>query len=136
MHKIFSLFRRVFKHFAYFTRFHLCRLKISAHSLRLQTGRFSNNRTPQNVRVCLLCNMNEVEDELHFMFICPKYSIVCRQYIDNYYFRSPSTYKLVELFIKKEKRIILDVAHYIEPALSVRFHFFFFVQVMVISSLC
>ena len=102
---------------------HLCRLRTSAHSLRIQTGRFSNNRTPRNERVYLLCNMNEVEDEFHFMFICPKYSILRRKYIDNYYFRSPSMYKLVELFIKQEKRIILNVAHYIESALSVRFHF-------------
>ena len=106
-------------------RSHLCRLRTSAHSLRIQTGRFSNNRTPRNERVCLLCNMNEVEDEFYFMFICPKYSILRRKYIDNYYFRSPSMYKLVELFIKQETRIILNVAHYIESALSVRFHFLY-----------
>ena len=106
-------------------RSHLCRLRTSAHSLRIQTGRFSNNRTPRNERLCLLCNMNKVEDEFHFMFICPKYSILRRKYIDNYCFRSPSMYKLVELFIKKEKRRILNVVHYIESALSVRFHFLY-----------
>ena len=106
-------------------RSHLCRLRTSAHSLRIQTGIFSNNRTPRNERVCLLRNMNEVEDEFHFMFICPKYSILRRKYIDNYYFRSPSMYKLVELFIKQEKRIILNVARYIESAVSVRFHFLY-----------
>ena len=78
--------------------------------------------------------MNEVEDEFHFMFICPKYSILRRKYIDNYYFRSPSMYKLFELFIKKEKKNNFKRSTlYRICIISV---ISFSVQLIVISSLC
>jgi len=52
-------------HRKYFTR-----LRISAHNLKIETGRHTRPKTPVEKRVCNHCN--EVDDELHFMLICNK----------------------------------------------------------------
>ena len=44
----------------------LCQLRISAHDLHIEKGRYS--QTPRDDRKCLTCNV--VEDELHFLDEC------------------------------------------------------------------
>ena len=39
--------------------------------LYVETGRFNN--TPLERRLCTCCSLNEIEDEYHFLMICPKY---------------------------------------------------------------
>lgn len=50
---------------------HLTKLRISAHSLLIEKGRYSRPKTPRNQRLCTNCN--EVEDEQHFLLFCKKY---------------------------------------------------------------
>ncbi|MCG8430841.1 MAG: hypothetical protein MJA29_06695, partial [Candidatus Omnitrophica bacterium] len=47
----------------------ISRLRMSAHNLRIETGRYNN--LARNERICLLCNSGQVEDEIHFMLHCP-----------------------------------------------------------------
>ena len=51
--------------------YHLSRLRMSAHDLRIQSGRFSSNRIRREERYCLCCNSSDIEDEYHFILICP-----------------------------------------------------------------
>ena len=39
-------------------------------------------------RKCTLCNMNEIEDEYHFILQCPIYETIRKQYIKKYYYRN------------------------------------------------
>ena len=39
--------------------------------LTVEVGRF--NSVPEDERLCTLCNLNVIEDELHFVFHCPLY---------------------------------------------------------------
>ena len=39
----------------------------------IETGRY--NQTSRNDRFCPICNSGIIEDEFHFLFHCPKYSI-------------------------------------------------------------
>ena len=48
------------------------KLRISAHKLRIETGR--HTRTPVETRLCNHCNLREVEDERHFILYCTKYA--------------------------------------------------------------
>ena len=41
----------------------LCRFRISAHDLRIESGRYSKNPTDKSDRICTRCGKNEVEDE-------------------------------------------------------------------------
>ncbi len=45
--------------------------RISAHKLRIESGRYE--KLVANERICQLCQMNEVESELHFALKCPYY---------------------------------------------------------------
>ena len=50
----------------------LCKLRVSAHRLEIETGRWTKpNRTPLDDRICLICGV--LEDEFHFMLECSIY---------------------------------------------------------------
>ena len=49
----------------------IARLRTSAHKLYIEVGR--HTKIPVNNRICTHCNMGKIEDELHFIFECPKY---------------------------------------------------------------
>ena len=51
----------------------------SAHNLAIETGR--RLHTPRHSRTCMLCDRNEVEDEFHFLLICPFYNELRVRYI-------------------------------------------------------
>ena len=52
-------------------RLALSRFRTSSHSLFIETGRYDN--TPRTERLCKTCNMNQIEDEYHFLLVCPEY---------------------------------------------------------------
>ena len=49
------------------------KIRISKRKLMTETRRY--NQTPRNDRFCPICNSGIIEDEFHFLFHCPKYSI-------------------------------------------------------------
>ena len=56
-------------------RVSLTRLRVSAHQLRIETGRYHRPKLlPVEERLCQMCNLSAVEDELHFVFQCPRYN--------------------------------------------------------------
>jgi hypothetical protein len=54
-------------------RFYITIIRIYAHTLRVQTGRYGQNRFPMSERYCLCCNIMDLEDEYHFVLMCPCY---------------------------------------------------------------
>ncbi len=48
---------------------HLTKFRLSCHSLPIERGRYQRPVTPQNERICNLCN-NAVGNEFHAMFAC------------------------------------------------------------------
>ena len=48
----------------------ICRFRVSAHRLYIETGRYTN--IPRNERLCKNCSANEIEDEAHFLIKCDK----------------------------------------------------------------
>ena len=54
----------------------LTRFRIGICPLRIETGRYEggNKRIPVEQRVCLCCNSNQVENEVHFLIECTCYS--------------------------------------------------------------
>jgi hypothetical protein len=66
----------------------LIRFRISSHNLRIETGRYTRPKVKVDQRVCIYCNSNETEDELHFLIRCSLFSKerdllykVCSEYI-------------------------------------------------------
>ena len=52
----------------------LVKLRISNHKLMIEIGRY--NQTTNDSRHCPFCGCNVIEDEVHFLFQCPTYSMI------------------------------------------------------------
>jgi len=61
-------------------------------TLRIQTGRYENNKIARNERYCMYCGARDIEDTYHFICICPCYSTLRSRYIDKFYFVRPSVF--------------------------------------------
>ena len=60
------------------TNFHhrraISKIRISAHNLMIESGRYKKPKPlPREDRLCKFCNLNEVENEIHFITRCLKY---------------------------------------------------------------
>lgn len=49
----------------------LAALRSGILPLKVETGRYQN--IPVNLRLCVLCESNDIESESHFLFVCSKY---------------------------------------------------------------
>lgn len=78
-------------------RFYFCRLRISVHPLRMQTGTYVRNNIPRELRYCQCCNLLNLEEEYHFICVCPSYHYIRTKYLNNYHFVRPSMYKCIDL---------------------------------------
>ncbi|XP_045180152.2 uncharacterized protein LOC123539573 isoform X1 [Mercenaria mercenaria] len=101
-------------------RIPLTKLRVSAHSLRIQTGRYGRDRIDRNLRFCQICNSNDIEDEFHFVFKCFPYEQVRRKYIKHYYRSRPSMLKFTQLLSTKNKPELYMLAKFIQEALEIR----------------
>ena len=50
----------------------MCKMRISAHNLEIEKGRYSN--TEKEGRLCKVCKLNEIETEEHFILNCTMYN--------------------------------------------------------------
>lgn len=50
----------------------LAQFRLGVLPIRVETGRYKGE--PLDARVCQICNLSEIEDELHFLCKCDKYS--------------------------------------------------------------
>ena len=48
----------------------LAQLRTSAHNLAIETGRYARPAVPSSERKCKMCDLDEVEDEVHFVNRC------------------------------------------------------------------
>ena len=79
-------------------RVFLYRIRTSSHSLRIQTETFSCHTVPRNERICLVCNIGEIEDEFQFILECPQYDSIRKKYIRKCFYLRPNMIKFTELF--------------------------------------
>ena len=56
----------------------LSRFRLSSHNLMIETCLY--NGMPRDERLYNFCNMRKVEDEYHFLLVCPKYTELRRKY--------------------------------------------------------
>ena len=68
------------------------KLRIGNHKLGIETGRYDN--TPRCERLCSLCDMNEIGNEIHFLFRCSKYSTIRNAFYNKIVNRIPNVKQL------------------------------------------
>ena len=72
----------------------ICKYRIHAHSLKIETGRYLN--IDRQERICDFCNDSCIEDEFYFILKCKKYDDMRKKYIKPYYWKKASAFKLVQ----------------------------------------
>ena len=92
----------------------LYKYRTSSHKLNIESGRFLN--ILRNERVCHICDLQDIEDEYHFILVCPVYHDLRVKYIKPYYFRRPSMYKLIGLFDCKSVKVLNNLCKYLNSA--------------------
>ena len=121
---LYKEFKQYFEYENYLTelpsklRIPLAKLRLSSHQLLIETGRYSQNRTERAQRLCTLCDRSDVEDEYHFVIICPLYSHLRVSYIRPYYYKKPSVYKFVQLMQSDNLSILRNLGKYLQVAFS------------------
>ena len=58
----------------------ITKLRISSHRLKIETGRYL--KLEVNKRLCNKCDLNKIEDEIHFLLECPSTSTDWQVLID------------------------------------------------------
>ena len=90
---------------------------VSAHTLLLEKGRYHN--IERGKRICQMCDMNDVEDEYHFILKCPFYTHLRHLYINKYYWSKPSVFKLVQLLSVQNRKVLCNIGNYLKHVLYI-----------------
>lgn len=105
-------------------RFAFTRLRLSAHRLAIETGRWHKpNKIPRNDRKCSHCN--KLEDEFHFLLECSLYNELRTKYIKKYFWSRPNILKFVELVSTENTVILKNLGTFTFKAFEKRNTFFY-----------
>ena len=105
-------------------RFSLTRFRLSSHRLEVEAGRWNKPiQTPLMERKCRICNI--LEDEFHFLFVCPLYADLRKQYLKKYFYCRPNMFKLVLLLNTTSTKVMRDLATFVHKAFNIRNSFIF-----------
>ena len=96
----------------------LTRFRLSSHNLEIERGRYQN--IPREERFCKFCTSNVIENEYHFLLVCPLYRSLRRKYLKHYYCRWPTVNKFDNIMSTSNKNEILNLSKYIYFANKLR----------------
>ena len=96
----------------------LTRFRISAHNLNIEKGRHLNINREQ--RICNKCNMKVIENEYHFLLVCPFYTNIRKTYLKPYFCHWPNVHKFESLMKSTHTKTILNLSKYIYYAMCER----------------
>ena len=96
----------------------LCRFRLSSHKLEIERGRYFN--IPREERKCKLCHTNFVENEYHFLLVCPLYRELRKNYFKSYYCKWPTLNKFDQLMSSTSKNELRNLSKYIYFATKLR----------------
>lgn len=88
----------------------LCKLRISAHKLAIEVGRYQRNRVPIEDRICQHCNLKTIENEPHFLLSCSKYSTIRSQVLNEcnipgvYLSEQENSQKYIEIIVRGDQQ--------------------------------
>ena len=111
----FLMYFHVYSHTLY--RQILCKFRISAHNLRIETGRYEKtkdnsgnySKLEKENRICKFCNLRMVEDESHFLLKCPLYIVRDSSAVRRLLWTCCSVGRLRELYIRKTADLSLQL---------------------------
>ena len=99
-------------------RIALSRFRCSSHDLCIETGRHEN--VPAEHRFCKYCIPSVVEDEYHFLAICPHYNDLRTRHLPEWFRINPSYDKFISLLSSKNAVCLNQLAVFIYFAMESR----------------
>jgi len=94
------------------------KFRLSSHKLNIEVGR--HNNIFRNERKCSLCNLNDIEDEFHFLLKCPLYTAFKRQYIPKYFYTNTNMFKYITLMQSENISTLKNNALFCDKSLKLR----------------
>ena len=88
-------------------------MRLSAHQLRIETGRYARNRLERALRLCTLCDISDIEDEYHFALVCPVYDSIRKKYISSFYYKRPNVFKFITLMQSNQLKVLRNLGKYL-----------------------
>ena len=89
-------------------------------NLKIETGRHVRPKIPSDQRVCKLCTLNIVEDEIHFLIQCPVYQDIRDKYNISISCISNNEDLFVSLLNTNSTENIFNVTKYLNEAFEKR----------------
>ena len=105
---------------SFWARKHLAKFRTSNHDLAIEKGRHA--KLERHMRMCNMCNLGCVEDEYHFILICPKYENLREKYLPWRFRNFPSSAKFVDLMSSNNDQTVISLSTFIYQAFKVRKH--------------
>ena len=88
----------------------MAKFRCRNHYLPIESG--CRTDIPRNLRECELCN--DLGDEFHFLFICPRFSEARKKYIKKVLVRSPSAISFCNLMNVKSTIQLANLCKYLQ----------------------
>ena len=95
----------------------IIKIRLCSHNLAIEQGRYIN--VDRRCRYCKYCS-TEIEDEMHFILLCPLYVHLRKTFIKPYYWRKPSVFKLVQLLSTTNVKELCSLGKYIYRSFQLR----------------
>ncbi|XP_071104703.1 uncharacterized protein [Haliotis cracherodii] len=99
-------------------RISLAQFRCSSHRLRIEVGRHRN--IDRELRICEQCDLNVIEDEFHFLLVCPKYDHLRRKYIDLPGYVHPTIQRFTTIMSTTDKDTLKNLSMFIYHAMLIR----------------
>ena len=87
------------------------KIRCSSHKLAIEEGRFRN--IAREERKCIFCPMNCIEDEYHFILVCPFYRDIRMSCLSRYYCHWPTLQKFKSLMSNTQVSVLNNLGKYI-----------------------
>ena len=99
----------------------MANLRCSSHTLMIEKCR--HYHISREFRTCPYCE-TLVEDEQHFVLVCPLYSTLRSQYIPEHFFNNNTIDSFIRLMASKDETTVRNLAVFIYYAFKIRNEFF------------
>ena len=68
----------------------------------------------------MFCQNRDIEDEYHFVIVCPLYENLRKMYLKPYYYRRPNVFKFTELMKSDKQSIVKNISKFVYYAFKIR----------------
>ena len=96
----------------------MAKLRLSSHKWNIEIGR--HNKIDRQDRKCIRCNLNDIEDEFHFVLVRPDYVNLRNAYIPKYYSNRRCVVKFIELVQTNNTSLLIKLSIYCIKAFALR----------------